>query len=131
MGYCKASRGIHLNDLCFIHKWKGSIFLIKPYFRKNILKFFFITDSNFKWQFFISLFAAFQIIIKLKSFKNTACYRILLYCNIFTRYSALMQKYAKINIMKRMFAINIVTSSNESIIRLIRIYRELTVNSFK
>ena len=32
MGYCKARRGSHLNDLCFIHKWKGSIFLIKLYF---------------------------------------------------------------------------------------------------
>ena len=35
--------------LCFILKWKGSIFLIKPYFWKNIHKFFFIADSNSKW----------------------------------------------------------------------------------
>ena len=34
MGYCKASRGI---------------FLIKPYFWKNIHKFFFIADSNSKF----------------------------------------------------------------------------------
>ena len=34
--------------LRFILKWKGSIFLIKPYFWKNIHKFFFIVDSNSK-----------------------------------------------------------------------------------
>ena len=34
--------------MCFILKWKGSIFLIKPYFWKNIHKFFF--DSWFKFQ---------------------------------------------------------------------------------
>ena len=34
--------------LCFILKWKGLIFLIKPYFWKNIHKFFFY--SRFKFQ---------------------------------------------------------------------------------
>ena len=32
--------------MCYILKWKGSIFLMKPYFWKNIHKFFFIVDSN-------------------------------------------------------------------------------------
>ena len=34
--------------MCFILKWKGSIFLIKPYFWKNIDKFFFY--CRFKFQ---------------------------------------------------------------------------------
>ena len=34
--------------LCFILKWKGSIFLIKPYFWKNIHKFFFHSRFNFQ-----------------------------------------------------------------------------------
>ena len=34
--------------LCFILKWKGSIFLMKAYFWKNIHKVFFIADSNSK-----------------------------------------------------------------------------------
>ena len=36
--------------LCFILEWKGSIFLIKPYFWKNIHKFFFRATSNSKFQ---------------------------------------------------------------------------------
>ena len=35
--------------LCFRLKWKGSTFLKKPYFWKNIHKFFFIADSNSKY----------------------------------------------------------------------------------
>ena len=34
--------------LCSILEWKGSIFLITPYFWRNIHKFFFIADSNSK-----------------------------------------------------------------------------------